>query len=72
MARHAQPSGPYVAPRARQIEIPSSAKPDIFGGGYVRRSGLYSGDLDDLAIYNRVLVAAEVAALYAHPVPDPP
>jgi hypothetical protein len=40
LARHALPAEPYVVLRARQIGSPSSAKPDICGGGYVRRSGI--------------------------------
>jgi hypothetical protein len=44
-ARHALPFDPCVVPRARQIESLPRAKPDICGGGYVRRSGFGEGKM---------------------------
>jgi hypothetical protein len=44
----------------------------LYVGRWPGADRLYTGDLDDIAIYNRALAPAEVVALDQHPVADPP
>ena len=44
---------------------------DLFMGKWLGPDRLFSGSIDDVAIYSRALVAAEVAELDARPAPQP-
>jgi hypothetical protein len=44
---------------------------DLFMGKWMGAGRLFSGSIDDVAIYNRALLAAEVAELDARPPPRP-
>jgi len=45
--------------------------PTLYIARWSESDRLFTGDLDDITVYNRVLAPAEVAALYQHPAPDP-
>jgi len=54
--------------------IPAAILPgtsDLFMGKWMGDGRLFSGSLDDVAIYNRALQAAEVAELHERPPPRP-
>jgi hypothetical protein len=46
--------------------------PTLFIGRWSESDRLFTGDLDDIAIYSRALAPAEAVVLYQHPAPDPP
>jgi hypothetical protein len=46
--------------------------PTLYIGRWSESDRQFTGDLDDIAIYSRVLAPAEVVALYQRPAPDPP
>ena len=44
---------------------------DLFMGRWYLQDRMLVGDLDDIVIYNRALVPAEIRALFTQPAPDP-
>jgi hypothetical protein len=56
------------SPSPRPI-LPGSS--DLFMGKWLGAARLFSGSIDDVAIYDRALLAAEVAELDARPAPQP-
>lgn len=59
---------------AESNRLPAPIRPgtsDLFMGKWLGPDRFFSGSIDDVAIYSRALVAAEVAELDARPAPQP-
>ena len=67
-----QSTVPQTQPATTVLPLILPGSPTLFLGRWLGDARLYVGDLDDVVVYDRSLVASEVLRLWTSPVPEPP
>jgi hypothetical protein len=67
-----QSTMPQTQPATTALPLILPGSPTLFLGRWLGDARLYVGDLDDVVVYDRSLVASEVLRLWTSPVPEPP